>query len=57
MKTPWLNYAVVDTEEEAKTACDRWIGGGIYQQNEKGGFNCFSLNELKRKIEAGEFEA
>lgn len=55
MKTPWLNCAVVDTEAEAKEKCNQWIGGGFYQENDKGGYNCFSLNELQRKIAAGEF--
>ena len=55
-QTPFLNFGKAKTIEEAEKICDQWIGGGFYQPDGRGGYNCFSTAELQRKIEAGEFD-
>lgn len=56
-KTPFLNYAIAETEIEAENACNQWIGGGFYQLRDDGKFNCFSMAEFQRKIANGEFDS
>lgn len=56
-QTKWLNFGIAKTVEEAISLCDQWIGGGFYQEDNNGEYNCFSCAEFQRKIKAGEFDS